>query len=82
MNEQANMDARSEAHAHAMGYAGVAEALDDLERRRNTPAIDLEQFRKAVRWARMHVLTGDFLEECNRLLALIDGQAGEQGKDA
>lgn len=44
---QANMDAgwyaRREAHAHDMGYAGVAEALEDLESRRNAPAIDLER---------------------------------------
>lgn len=95
---QDNMDAgwysRREAHAHAMGYTGVAEAMDDLESRRSAPAIDPEQFREAVeafRWEQCLRASGAKaagnplrkekaqrkIAHADRLMALIDGQAGK-----
>lgn len=41
------------------------------------PAIDLEQFREAVESLRLGATRAEHHEECDRLLALIDGQASQ-----
>jgi len=47
--------------------------------RQQAPAIDLEQFREAVESLRLGATRAEHHEECDRLLALIDGQARDNG---
>ncbi|MNM06953.1 hypothetical protein D3C81_169810 [compost metagenome] len=91
---QVNLDAgwyaRREQHAQSMSYAGVADALEALERLRTpaAPGVDLEPFREAVeaqysagmeQWCGGAEEKQYLTEHRDRLLAMID--ASPKGGD-